>query len=87
MKKRKDAVKMHLWTKLIFMPSACIYPFIFLNLQQILKIIYSTVLCKVFGMLDFAKGGGGGDTSKNFSFNVFNISKYSLGVIFQGHFV
>ncbi len=62
------------------MPSACIYPFIFLNLQQI--------LCKVFGMLDFAKGGGGGgDTSKNFSFNVFNISKYSLGVIFQGHFV
>ncbi len=66
------------------MPSACIYPFIFLNLQQILKIIYSTVLCKVFGMLDFAKGG---DTSKNFSFNVFNISIYSLGVIFQGHFV
>ncbi len=42
---------------------------------------------KVFRMLDFAKGGGGGDPSKNFSFNVFNISKYSLGVIFQGHFV
>ncbi len=55
---------MHLWTKLIFMPSACIYPLIFLNLQQILKIIYSTVLCKVFGMLDFAKGGGGGILQK-----------------------
>ncbi len=78
-------MKMHLWTKLIFMPSECIYPFIFLNLQQILKIIYSTVLCKVFGMLDFAKGGVG--SFKKCSFNVFNISKYSLGVIFQGHFV